>query len=92
MTAKKIIIAAAILLSASSAALAQSAWTTGTAENRADEGYTTPSVGGIYAYAPDSNGLSSYAAVPHPQGQFIDIPALSGGGSRDYNELVRPVW
>jgi hypothetical protein len=91
MTAKKIIIAAAILLGASSAALAQSAWTTGTAESRAAAGYALPS-GGLYAYAPDSSGLSSYAAVPHPQGQFIDIPVLSGGGSRGYNELVRPVW
>jgi hypothetical protein len=63
MTVNKIIIAAAILLGASSAALAQSAWTTGTAESRSAAGYTSPYGGSFYAYAP--GGLHSFGMVSH---------------------------
>ena len=35
------------------AALAQSAYTTGSAENRAAAGYQSPYGSGLYAYAPD---------------------------------------
>jgi hypothetical protein len=102
MTAKKIILATAILLSASSAALAQSAYTTGTAESSAAAGFQSPYRGGFYAYAPDtyapgsisrpSSGYSSFAMVPQVQGQSIDNPALNGGGSGGYNELLRRDW
>jgi hypothetical protein len=39
---KKIIVIATLLLGATSAAMAQSAWTTGTASNRAATGYSVP--------------------------------------------------
>src|ERR1700728_4957904 len=50
MNAKKIIIAAALFLSATSAALAQSDWTTGSAADRARAGYA-PYGSGLYSYA-----------------------------------------
>jgi uncharacterized membrane protein len=54
MTPRTIILTIALVLSATSAALAQSAYTTGTAENRAEAGYSSPYSGaGIYAYAPN---------------------------------------
>jgi hypothetical protein len=95
MTAKKIIVATAILLGglgASSAALAQSAWTTGTAENRAEAGYASPYGGGLYAYAPGfvsrhSSGLSAFAMVPRTGGSRYSATA-NGGGSRGYNWAV----
>lgn len=99
MNAKKIIIAGTLLLSATSAALAQSAWTTGTAADRARAGYTSPYGGsGLYAYASVSrhaNGLQAYAMVPHAQdGQpgSIDDPALTGGGAPGYNDSLRHDW
>ena len=100
MNAKKIIMTTALLLSATSAALAQSAWTTGTAADRARAGYTTPYEGGLYAYAPGyvsrpANGLGAYAMVPHAQdGQAgsIDDPALTGGGAPGYNDSLRHDW
>jgi len=94
---KKIIIATAILLGASSAALAQSAWTTGTAADSAGAGYAAPYGGGLYAYAPGvvsrhSSGLSAFAMVPHTQARAIDNPSLTGGGSWGYNESARHDW
>lgn len=91
---KKIIITAALVFGATSAALAQSAWTTGTAADRAHAGYASPLEGGLYAYAPGvvshpSNGLDAYAMVPHAQAGSIDNPALTGGGSSGYNHLER---
>lgn len=53
MSAKKIILAMAFLLSAAPVALAQSAYTSGTAASRVRAGYPSP-----YGY---SSGLSSYA-------------------------------
>lgn len=57
MNAKKIIISVAFLFGATSAALAQSAWTTGTAADRARAGYASPYGGGLYG------GYASYAEV-----------------------------
>jgi hypothetical protein len=96
MTAKKIIIATAILLGglgASSAALAQSAWTTGTADSRAAAGYASPYGGGLYAYAPGAvvqhhaNGLNAFAMVPRTGGSRYSA-GTNGGGSRGYNWSV----
>jgi hypothetical protein len=55
MTTKTIIIAIALLLGAAPAALAQSAYTTGTAASNAAAGYPSPYGGGsgIYDYVPD---------------------------------------
>jgi hypothetical protein len=97
MIAKKILVAAALLLGATSAALAQSAFTTGSAADRARAGYATPYGSGLYAYAPGSvaspaNGLGAYAMVPHGRTDSIDDPALTGGGSTGYNDLVRQEW
>lgn len=59
MTTKKIVLAAAVVvgtvLSVSSAALAQSAYTTGTVASSERAGYPAPAApygGGLYAYAP----------------------------------------
>lgn len=54
MTAKKIIVAAALLFGATSAALAQSAWTDGSAADSARAGFASSYGGGLYAYAPGS--------------------------------------
>jgi hypothetical protein len=94
MIAKKIIITAALLLSATSAALAQSAWTTGTASDRERAGFPSPFGGSLYSYAPDyvpgdSSGLRAFARIPQDGVQSIDNPALTGGGSAGYNELER---
>jgi hypothetical protein len=94
MNAKKIVVAAALLLGATSAALAQSAWTTGTAADRAQAGYVTPSGGGLYAYAPNfgpprSSGLNAYAMVPQTDWNGIARSAAAqGGGSLGYNESL----
>jgi hypothetical protein len=89
MTAKKIIVATALLLSATSAALAQSAWTTGTAADSARAGYVAPSGAGFYAYAPDSSGLNAYAMVPQADWNGIARSAAAqGGGSLGYNEKL----
>jgi hypothetical protein len=97
MTAKKIIVAAALLLSATSAALAQSAWTTGSAADRERAGYASPYGSSLYAYAPGfasrhSSGLSAYAKIPQAQAGSSDDPALTGGGSAGYNDAVRHDW
>ena len=54
MIAKKIIVAIALLLSATTATLAQSAYTTGSAAGNAAAGYASPYGygSGLYAYAP----------------------------------------
>ena len=94
---KKIIVTTALLLSATSAALAQSAWTTGTAADSERAGYASPDGSSLYAYVPAfgsrrSSGLNAFAMVPQAQGQSQDDPALTGGGSSGYNELVRRAW
>jgi hypothetical protein len=94
MIAKKIIITAALLLGATSAALAQSAWTTGTASDRERAGFPSPFGGSLYSYAPDfapgdSSGLRAFARIPQGPEQSIDNPALTGGGSDGYNALER---
>ncbi len=94
MNAKKIIITAALLLSATSAAMAQSAWTTGTASDRERAGYPAPYGNSLYASVPDfasghSNGLGAYAMVPQASAGSIDNPGLTGGGSAGYNQLER---
>lgn len=96
MIAKRLIVATAILLGASSAALAQSAWTTGTAVDRAAAGYALPYGAGLYAYDPDflsghAYGRNVFAVIPHQQAS-VDDPLLTGGGSRGYNEFVRRDW
>jgi hypothetical protein len=50
MNAKKIIITVLLFLSATSAALAQSDWTTGSAADRARTGYASYG-SGLYSYA-----------------------------------------
>jgi hypothetical protein len=97
MTAKKIIVAAALLFGATSAALAQSAWTDGSAADRARAGFASSYGSGIYAYAPGSisgqaGGRGAYAMVPPARAGSIDDPALTGGGSTGYNALVRQEW
>lgn len=100
MTTRKIIITGALLLSATSAAMAQSAWTTGAASDRARAGYETPYGGGLYAYAPgpayrDTSGRGAYAMVPRFQDGTpgsIDDPALNGGGAPGYNDSLRYDW
>lgn len=94
MTAKKIIMTAALLLSATSTALAQSAWTTGSASDRERAGYPSPFGSSLYAYAPnvaprDASGLSAFAMVPQAPAGSIDNPTLTGGGSTGYNQLER---
>lgn len=67
---KVAVMAALGAVSIASPALAQSAWTTGTAENRASAGYASPyGGGGFYAYAPGvvsrhSSGLGAFGMVP----------------------------
>lgn len=58
MTARKIVVAIALLLSATTATLAQSAYTTGSAAGNAAAGYPSPSGygSGLYAYAPGYYG------------------------------------
>ena len=94
MITRKIIITAALLLSATSAALAQSAWTTGTASDRERAGYPAPFGGSLYSYAPDfapgeSSGLRAFDMIPRDGVQPTDNPALTGGGSAGYNEMER---
>jgi hypothetical protein len=36
-----------------------------------------------------SSGLDAFAMVPHTRASSIDNPALTGGGSLGYNDLVR---
>jgi hypothetical protein len=61
MTPKTIILTVALVLGATSAALAQSAYTTGSAENRADAGYSSPYGGaGLYAYVPDYGNAATH--------------------------------
>jgi hypothetical protein len=56
MTTKKMIVTVALLLGTTAAAMAQSAYTTGTAASNAAAGYPSPYGGysGLYAYAPGS--------------------------------------
>jgi hypothetical protein len=97
MAAKKMIVAAALLLGATSAALAQSAWTTGSAADRERAGYASPYGSNLYAYAPGfasghSSGLSAFARIPQTQAGSSDDPALTGGGSAGYNDAIRHDW
>ena len=54
MTATKILLTVSLVLGATSAALAQSAYTSGSAASREMAGYPSPygGGGGLYAYAP----------------------------------------
>jgi|HubBroStandDraft_5_1064220.scaffolds.fasta_scaffold300947_2 hypothetical protein len=66
MTPRTIILTIALVLSATSAALAQSAYTTGAAENRADAGYSSPNGGaGIYAYVPNYGNATTHRHTHH---------------------------
>ena len=92
MIARKMIITAALLLGATSAALAQSAWTTGSAADRERAGYGSSSQDGLYAYAPGyvsghSSGSGAFARIPDPAGNPYS-PAATGGGSTGYNWMV----
>jgi hypothetical protein len=83
-------IAAVALASIASPALAQSAWTSGTAWDRAGAGYPSPYGSGLYSYAPNtapgySNGLRGYDMVPRTDSAGRYSPAANGGGSRGYN-------
>jgi hypothetical protein len=86
-------IAAAALTCIASPALAQSAWTTGTASNRARAGYFSPYGNSAYAYVPRgasrrSSGLGAYAMVPRSGGGDRYSPAANGGGNSGYNWAV----
>jgi hypothetical protein len=66
MTPRTIILTMALVLSATSAALAQSAYTTGTAASRAEAGYSSPYGGaGIYAYAPNYDSGTTHRHTHH---------------------------
>jgi hypothetical protein len=68
MTTKTIIVAIALLLGAAPAALAQSAYTTGSAAGNAAAGYPSPYGGsGLYAYVPDYGHVAvpDYGHVTH---------------------------
>jgi hypothetical protein len=92
MNAKKIIVTIALLLSATSGALAQSAWTTGTAANREAAGFASPSTGSLYAYEPGfvshhASGLRALDRIPSgSDGSYA--PSATGGGSAGYNWMV----
>jgi hypothetical protein len=93
-TWKVVVLAALTAASIAPPALAQSAWTTGTAADRARAGYASPYGSGFYAYAPgvgsrDSSGYGAFAMVPDAPPGSIDDPALTGGGSTGYNDTVR---
>jgi hypothetical protein len=61
MTPKTIILTMALALSATSAALAQSTFTTGAADNRPDATYSAPYGGaGMYAYAPSYDQAATH--------------------------------
>lgn len=77
-------IAAVALASMAAPALAQSAWTTGTASSRARAGFSTPYRSSDYAY-PRSNGYGAFAMVPSRTDGSRYSPAASGGGNRGYN-------
>jgi hypothetical protein len=84
MIARKILITAALLLGATSAAFAQSAWTTGSAADRERAGYGSSSGHVLYDYAPgfvarQSGGIA--AGNPYS-------PAATGGGSTGYNWMI----
>jgi hypothetical protein len=97
MTAKKIIVAVVLLLSATPA-FAQSAWTTGTEASRVAAGYPSPYGQSFYDYAPRINaqrhiashsGLSAYARVQgFSSSSDANSAAETGGGSLGYNELL----
>jgi hypothetical protein len=86
-TSKLAFVAAIALASIASPALAQSAWTTGTASNRARAGYSTPNGYNEYSY-PQSSGYGSYAMVPPRTDGNRYSPAANGGGSTGYNWAV----
>jgi hypothetical protein len=79
-------IAAVAWASFASPVLAQSAWTSGTAWDRAGAGYPSPHGSGLYSHAPGySRGLNAYGMVPRTDGAGLYSPAANGGGTRDYN-------
>jgi hypothetical protein len=75
-------IAAVVLASIASPALAQSAWTTGTASSMARAGYPAPYGNSDYAY--HSSGYGAFARVPRTDESPYSSPA-NGGGSLGYN-------
>ncbi|HEY2530229.1 MAG TPA: hypothetical protein VGJ20_20225 [Xanthobacteraceae bacterium] len=88
MTAKKFIVAAALLLSATPA-LAQSAWTTGTEASRVTAGYPSPYGQDLYAYAPGVDARP-HATSHSGRNAYAQLPSLSwssgpNGGSVGYN-------
>jgi hypothetical protein len=89
-TATKLIVAAALLLSTAPAALAQSAYTTGSAASNARAGYAIPGGRDFYGSAPtfDRPGLSAYGSVGGaPFADRPDSPGETGGGSTGYNAM-----
>jgi hypothetical protein len=88
-TWKVAVLAALTAASVASPALAQSAYTTGTATDRARAGYASPYGSGFYAYAPGvvsrrSSGYGAFGMVPRTEGRRYG-PAANGGGNPDYN-------
>jgi hypothetical protein len=81
---KLTVLAALALTSIASPALAQSAWTTGTASSRARAGYSMPDPSSIYGHR-QTSGLRAYGMVPRPDGASRYSPSASGGGSTGYN-------
>jgi hypothetical protein len=80
---KPALITAIALASFASPALAQSAWTTGTASSRARTGYPVPYVS-IYG-SHQSSGLGAYDMMPRRSGAGRYRPSANGSGSAGYN-------
>jgi hypothetical protein len=93
-TKSKLTLIAAIIavgLGAPAAAMAQSAWTTGTAANRVAAGFTSSygRANGLNAFAmiQEQGGRGSFGMLPQTDGHGIArSPAAQGGGSLGYNE------
>ena len=96
ITRSKLALLAAIVavgIGSPAAAMAQSAWTTGTASNQEAVGFASPygSGSGLNAFAmvPDQSGRGSFAMVPQYDSRGIArSPAAQGGGSLGYNESL----
>jgi hypothetical protein len=94
MISKSILAAIAVAATVGIAAPASAEFLeTGTAANNAEGGlgnggyvWTTPHISRIAA---ERNGLNAYAMIPRSHAGFINNPALTGGGSSGYNEMVR---
>ena len=88
-TATKLIIAATLLLGAAPA-MAQSAYTTGSAASNAAAGYPSQFGRTPFAAAPaySRSGMNAYGAVGSaPYAGRVNNPGENGGGSTGYNQM-----